>query len=914
MNETNPWQVVSDLAMLQQRRARIEPMLPVNALSAVMAIVFPAISNHALAQCVGQILPPSTGCAANVSAGASATGTTINSTGVQTVGSGGFTSATIVNSRGTQSVLAGGNDTGAIVNSGGSQNIAGTASGTTVNAGGKQFVSSGGATTGVSVASGGTQTIMAGASDQLATVQGGGTQLVSGTVTSATVSGKETVSSGGATMGVTVASGGTQTIMTGAGDQLVVIMGGGTQIVSGTATSATLNGGKQSVTAGGVANGTVINSGGSQAVLAGGTANGAVINNGGKQAVSSGGVASAATLNNLGTQIVSGGGVASATVVNSGGVLTVAGGVANGAVINSGGSASVASGGTATNTVVNPFARQTVTSGLAVNTVLVGAVSSGGTQYVSAGGVTLNTTVGQKARQTIYPGGTANSTLVLSAGTQTVSSGGLANGTMVANGGMQQVVGGGTASGSVVTSGGTAALYVGGMTSTGVVPGPVFTSGNVQGTLLVATSTSIVVTGNANATANALVLNGGNVVFSAPDSAGYKALTVNGLSGSGQFSLNTNVAAGQGDQLIVNNGSGNYVLSVQDASTTPAPKGTRMALVSGTNDNANFTLQSGTIDVGAEKYALQDVAGQFYLADTGQLGDAASVAQALPAVSTMLWYEQIQQTMSRMAELRGGTDQGLWIHAYGQRFTLDSAGISSSVDAGGVQFGRDLRFARPYGDWYVGLTGGVAEARTTTGDSGSASVYPWNVGLYGGLAGKNGWFTDAVVRFISTSNTLSITGNNTGSYNDNGFAASLEGGKRLELAGDWIIEPRVAFSYLSANSIGYTLANGMPIQLAAHNTALGSAGVTVSKTLTLWQTPMQPFVSLNAVHAFNSQQTVTVAGSDINAQTPDSWGSVSAGVAASLNRSSHFYVDVSYAKGQHYQSPIAVNVGLSYQK
>lgn len=829
-----------------RRRTRAEPVLRINALSAMMALVLPTIVSHAFAQsCAsGQTLPGSpanSGCAATVTSGSTVTGT-------------------IVNSGGKQTISAGGNAISSVVNSGGSQNVAGLGSAATINAGGKQVVSSGGATVSTTIASGGTQTIMAGGTDQLATV-----------------------------------------------------LAGGTQTVSGTATSATLNGGKQSVSSGGVASAAVINSGGSQAVVGGGAAVSTVINNGGKQVVSSGGIATGTTITNGGAQAVSSGGVANATVVNSGGVLNVAGGMASGTVVNSGGSASVASGGTATNTVVNAFARQTVTSGLAVNTVLVGAVSSGGTQYVSAGGVTLNTTVGQKARQTVYPGGVANGTQVLSAGTQTVSSGGQANGTTVANGGQQQVVGGGVVSGSIIATGGTAALYVGGATSAGLAPAPVFTSGNVSGTLLI-TTTSGAVAGNPNAVANALTLSGGSVVFTAPDVAGYKTLTVNGLSGSGQFSLNTNVASGQGDQLVINNGTGNYSLSVQDSSTTPAAKGTRVLLISDANNAATFTLPTGSIDVGAEKFGLQDVGGQYYLYDTGKLGDAASVAQALPAVSTMLWYEQIEQTMSRMAELRGGSDQGLWVHAYGQRFTLDSAGVSSTVDAGGVQFGRDLRFARPYGNWYAGVTGGVAEGRTTVGGSGSAKVYPWNIGLYGGLNAKNGWFSDAVVRFISTSNSLSIVNDINGEYHNSGFAASLEGGRRLALPGDWTVEPRVALSYLHASALDYTLDSGMPIQLAAQNTVLGTAGVTVSKPVTLWGTPMQPFMSVNAVHAFNDQQTVTVAGTNIGAQLPGTWVTLATGLTAALNRSSHFYVGVGYAKGQNYQATVAVNVGLSYQK
>ena len=852
--------------------------LTLNALSACMALVMPAIAAPAWAQCDGQVLPPNSNCAANVSAGVTVTGTTINSTGTQTVSAGGTTVSSTINSGGKQTIMAGGADTQAVINSGGSQNVTGSASWTTVNIGGKQTVSSGGATSNVTVNSGGTQTILVGASDNLTMIMGGGTQLVAGTASNTTIVGKQTVSSGGSAIGATVNSGGTQTISAGGAASNALVNSGGLQTVAGTAQNATLNGGKQNVSSGGVAGGTIINNGGVQTVSAGGSASGAV--------------------------------------VNSGGVQTVAGGVASGTVVNSGGSAAVTSGGTATNTVVNAFARQTVTSGVAIGTILVGAVSSGGTQYVSAGGSAIGTVVGQKARQTVYAGGTATSAQVTSGGTQTVSSGGQAINASIANGGMQQVAGGGVATGSVIDSGATAMLFVGGTTPTGTLAAPVLTSASIAGTLQITTTSSVVVTGNANAIANALVLNGGTVTFTPVDSAGYKTLTINGLSGSGTFNLNSNIAAGQADHLTVNNGQGSYVLYLKDSSTTPAAAGTRISIVDGTNNNATFSLPGGSVDVGAEKYALQSDGGQIYLFDTGRLGDAASISQALPSVANMIWYEQLEQTYARLAELRGGlSQQGLWVRVFGERMKFDSNGVSSTADAGGVQFGRDLQFGLPFGNAYVGIAGGVAQAKTTVGDSGTANSYPWNIGLYGGLAATNGWFADSALRFLSNSNDFTTTGgSNAGSYHVGGFMASLAGGRRFSLPGNWTVEPRAALTYLHANSLSYAYDAGMPVQLSGQDSTLASLGVTVSKPFVLWRTTVRPYVSINGVHAFSNTQTVTVAGTDITAQMPANWITASAGMYVMLARGMRVSADVNYAKGQNYTRPFAANVAFSYQK
>ncbi|MFJ2992869.1 autotransporter outer membrane beta-barrel domain-containing protein [Pandoraea sp. NPDC087047] len=799
-------------------------VLRLNALSTCMALVLPVLAAPAWALCDNQVLPPNANCAANVSTGVTVTGTTINATGAQTVSAGGATVSTIINSGGKQTIQAGGTDTQAVVNSGGTQTVSGSASWATVNVGGKQIVSSGGATANTTINSGGSQTIMSGASDNLAMIVGGGTQIVSGTASATTIAGKQTVSSGGAAIGATIASAGTQSIAAG--------------------------------------------------------------------------------------------GRASGTVVNNGGLQTVAGGVASGTVINSGGSAAVTSGGTAIGTVVSAFARQTVTSGTAINTILVGAVSSGGTQYVSAGGNAINTSVGQKARQTVYSGGSASGTQVLSAGTQSVSSGGQATGTVVFAGGVQQVAGGGVAMSSVINSGGTASLFVGGTSAGGTVPSPIFTSGSVAGTLQITTTSSVAITGNALATANSLTLAGGSVVFTPPDAAGYKTLAINGLSGSGLFSLNSNVAAGLSDQLIVNGAQGTYVLALSDTSTTTPAAGTRLQLISGTTNNATFALTNGGVDVGSERYGLASGGGGYYLYDTGRLGDAASIVQALPSVANMIWYQQMEQTYARLEQLRSGvSDQGLWVRVFAEKFTVESSGVSSSVDAGGIQFGRDLRFGLPYGNAFVGIAGGVAQAKSTVGSSGTANSYPWNLGIYGGLAGMNGWYSEGALRFLSGSHDFATTGNaNSGNYHSGGFMGSLAAGRRLSLPGDWTLEPRMSLTYLHANSGSYTLDSGMPVSLGGQNSTLASAGVTVSKPFSVLGMSVRPFASLNGVHMFSNTQTVTVAGTDITAQTPGNWFTATAGLTLLLERGMRFSADVSYAKGQGYSRPLAVNVGLTYQK
>jgi autotransporter passenger strand-loop-strand repeat protein len=114
------------------------------------------------------------------------------------------------------------------------------------------------------------------------------------------------------------------------GKVLATVLSGGNQFIRGTAIGgAVSSGGRETVSAGGVASGITVKSGGNQIVLSGGVTRGTVVS-GGAEIVSAGGSASGTTLGKGGSAIVHG--------RASGGTIT-------------GGIFEVASGGTASGTV-----------------------------------------------------------------------------------------------------------------------------------------------------------------------------------------------------------------------------------------------------------------------------------------------------------------------------------------------------------------------------------------------------------------------------------------------------------------------------------------------------------------------------------------------------------------------------------
>ncbi|WP_186150494.1 autotransporter outer membrane beta-barrel domain-containing protein [Burkholderia gladioli] len=673
------------------------------------------------------------------------------------------------------------------------------------------------------------------------------------------------------------------------------INNGGQQSVRGTAASTTVSsGGTQTVSSGGAANGTLL-SGGRQIISRGGLASGTVIGNDGLQTVFSAGSTINTVVSSGGTQYVSAGGSASGTLVVSGGSFGVSrGGLADASVVSSGGLMRVYSGGSATNSLV-----------------------AGGKQYVSGGGATTGTVV-SAGSQVVFTGGAATGTVV-NGGIQLVSSGGLATGTQVNAGGNQTVLLGGSAARSTVAAGGNLTVDVGGTTAAGPVAAQTLGGVTLAGTLTVEENAADLLTGKAALTIDSLAMQGGSVQLSAPKGGGFKTLTVNQLSGSGQFVLSTNVGAGQSDKLVVAQGTGAYTLSVHDSSTVPAATNARVELVQASGTGATFSLAGASgIDVGAYKFALQDDNGNYFLANTGQTSDVASVAQAAAATAPMLWIQQLETAFSYLGDLRADGGQGggqLWVRAYDQRLKTCPGGTSTELTLYGAQIGRDWAVATTAGTLHVGATGGYAQANETFDGLGNGSARPWNIGAYAGFVTPSGLFADTVVRYLGFKQSLGVTtaGNQaSGDYAQSGYSLSLDAGKRWQFGGRWWAEPRVELTYQHDGAVNYQTSLGTPVMLASKSLVLGGAGARVGTSFAVGDLKLDPYVGVEAMHVFNSGLSDTIGGSALGVALPKTWVSADLGMGASLTRHVRAWGAFGYGKGHDYSQPWAVTLGISY--
>ncbi|MBV4761526.1 autotransporter outer membrane beta-barrel domain-containing protein [Escherichia coli] len=513
----------------------------------------------------------------HVSSGGSATSTTINRGGFQYVSSGGSATSTTINSGGQQWVSSGGSATSTTINSGGFQNVysGGSATSTTINSGGEQWVY--GSATSTTIYSGGEQWVSGSATST--TIYSGGLQYVysGGSATSTTINsgGNQNVSSGGSATSTTINSGGFQNVFSGGSATSTTIYSGGQQWVSGSATSTTINsGGQQWVY--GSATGTTINSGGQQRVSSGGSATSTTINGGGFQYVSSGGSATGTTINSGGEQWVSGS--ATSTTIYSGGLQYVySGGSATGTTINSGGQQRVSSGGSATSTTIN----------------------SGGMLSVSSGGSAVDIT--QNSGGAIV----ANTSAVLSGtngkGTFSIAGGSAVN-MLLENGGLLTVLGGHDASDTTVGSDGTLSVQSGGvlrgtttLTDKGTLVGDVVTN---EGNLYFLNNSAATFAGTLTGTGT-LTQEGGNTRFSGLLSQdGGITLQSGAAMTMDALQANANVTTQSGTTLTLDNGSilTGSVTGDNTGAGDMTVKGASVWHLGGDSTVGALTLDNGTVD------------------------------------------------------------------------------------------------------------------------------------------------------------------------------------------------------------------------------------------------------------------------------------------------------------------------------
>ncbi|HFX8014612.1 TPA: autotransporter outer membrane beta-barrel domain-containing protein [Escherichia coli] len=813
---TGVWVVTSELTRKGGRRPRqIRRTALAGLIAGLLLPSAPALAVDYNNETLGN---GGTSSSMSVSAGDTATDTTINGGGYQRVSSGGSATSTTVNG-GSQSIYSGGSATDTTLNSGGYQYIhdSASATSTTVN-NGNQYIYNGGSATDTTLNSGGYQHIHDSASATSTTVNGG----------------SQYIYSGGSATDTTLNSGGYQGIYDSASATSTTVNGGSQYIYSGgSAVSTTVNGGYQTVYNGGSATNTTINTGGIQNI-SGGSVTDTTLNDGGEQNVESGGVAVNTVINSGGTQKVNSGGSVTDTTINSGGgqYVYVNGNVTK-TTITDGGILQVDTGGSASQVTQN--------SGGAIVTntsaVLSGTNDKG--TFSIAGGSASNMLLENGGLLTVLVGHDASDTTVGSNGTLSVQSGGVLRGTTT-------LTDNGTLIGNVVQNKGnlyflnnSAATFAGALTGSGTLTqeggntrfsgllsqdggitlqsGAAMTMDTLQananvttqsGTTLTLDNGSILtgsVTGDntgagdmtvrgasvwhlgGDSTVGALTLDNGTVDFRPSATTRLTqafrpvSLVAESLSGNGTFRMNTDIASHTGDMLnVTGNASGNFVLDIRNTGLEPVSAGTPLQVVHTGSGDAAFSLNGGKVDAGTWEYYLNKENTDWYLkADSSQPGTdnpgtdnpgtdnpvppvrhttkSADAVLDMATAPVYVFNSELQSLRFRHGDVMQNTRSpgGVWGRYTGSDTRISGgAGSGYSLTQSGMETGGDTVFDLNDSRLAVGAFVSYTDNSISHNRGGSSTVGSTGGGLYATWFNNDGYYVDGVIKVNRFRNEL----------------------------------------------------------------------------------------------------------------------------------------------------------------
>ncbi|MHC8310420.1 autotransporter outer membrane beta-barrel domain-containing protein [Pseudomonas sp. GT1P32] len=422
-----------------------------------------------------------------------------------------------------------------------------------------------------------------------------------------------------------------------------------------------------------------------------------------------------------------------------------------------------------------------------------------------------------------------------------------------------------------------------------------------------------------------LTLSNSTVNFGAPGAQrANRQLEVGTLNGSGIIAMQGNFQTGESDLLKAGAATGSYELAV-NASGKDATAPRQLTLVQIGNNQADFALLGGRVDVGTWQYDLAERTNasgeaEYYLNPTTRLSSGAQSVVALFRTALTVSYGELKSLENRMGELQADDKRhGLWVRAYGNKWNVDdgSTGVGYRQQQQGFTLGADTRL----GDspWTVGMLAGYSKSDLNLNGGTSATVDSYYFGPYfGWLNQDNGYFVDGALKFNHFRNESKVGMSDgkraEGDYNNSAVSAMVEGGRHIDLGDGWFAKPSVQVSAAIIQGESYYLDNGMSAEGDDTHSLRTKLGVMAGRSINLGDTQVRPYGRVAVVHEFASNDdNVRVNGNSINNNLSGSGFEVGAGVMVSVSERLHLGVGVDYAKGKNIEQPVAATFSANYQ-
>ncbi|PVZ16422.1 MULTISPECIES: autotransporter outer membrane beta-barrel domain-containing protein [unclassified Pseudomonas] len=405
------------------------------------------------------------------------------------------------------------------------------------------------------------------------------------------------------------------------------------------------------------------------------------------------------------------------------------------------------------------------------------------------------------------------------------------------------------------------------------------------------------------------------------EGAGYHQLTVNHLSGTGQFDLRTDLGTGQTDFVdVTGSSSGSYRLNV--ASSGQNASFERIDVARTSDGGAQFSLLNGQVDLGAWSYGLATDDGKTWYLNGSQatISPGAASALALYNTASTVWHGEVTSLRGRMGELRYNPGAaGGWVRAYGNKFNVDtSEGVGYRQTQRGFSLGADTPLPWGDGQWLAGAMVGTSVSNLDLQRGTQAEVKSYYVGAYATwLDADSGYYLDTTAklnRFRNSADVAMSDGTRAkGTFDNLGVGLTVEAGRHIRLPDGWFVEPYGQLAGLVVQGRSFELDNGLQADGERQRSLVGKVGATVGRTYALAQgRSVQPYVRTALAHEFARGAEVDVNGVSFNNDHSGSRIELGTGVAVSLGARLSLNADLDYAHGERINQPWGVNAAVRY--
>ncbi|HCF8019143.1 TPA: autotransporter outer membrane beta-barrel domain-containing protein [Klebsiella aerogenes] len=415
-----------------------------------------------------------------------------------------------------------------------------------------------------------------------------------------------------------------------------------------------------------------------------------------------------------------------------------------------------------------------------------------------------------------------------------------------------------------------------------------------------------------------LKMDGGTVLF---DPASFATLNMETLSGSGNFWMNTNIAAQQGDMINVSGeANGDFGIWINDTGESPTDPQSLQVVQTGGGD-AQFTLLNPNqqVDIGTWEYGLTpDGQGNWSLTQQAAPTPSTEAVLAMANVTPTIFQAEASALQTRLDVTRSRPHQGeLWGQALSNRFDINRTGNAAYRQRlGGLIMGYDKSLPHQTGLLTLGIAGGYSRSDLDLANNSDGSVDSYSAALYASYYDQSRFWLDGMLKgnlFNQHLNArMSSGGYADGSYTIPGMGGSLITGYDARFART-TLSPFIGFTGFISQSDDYRMSNGMQAHPGTAKSALGLGGFRLRQNITT-RSGMQfiPWLKVALEQEFVHNNPVRVNDDNFNNDIAGTRGSYQAGISTALTQQMHIYASINYEKGDGMESSWTGNAGFSY--